>query len=118
MRKTARIAIAGALTGAALLGVAGNAAASNTYIKGAYAYYDPNKHMFGLGDTEPDGNSVFIEWWADGVKQGRITNSRGNGKWKDVVIDSGLWGQPLRWRVCVDISWDLDRCSGYMQETA
>ncbi|WP_406210146.1 hypothetical protein OH807_40105 [Kitasatospora sp. NBC_01560] len=116
MRRTAKIALATVLTGGALFAAVGPAAASATSVTGAYAYYDPNRNNFGLQDSKSDGNGVFIEYWIDGVKQDRIVNYNGNGSWRDFVVTTGE-GRPLQWKVCVDISWAPDRCSGIVYDT-
>ncbi|MFD3678577.1 hypothetical protein [Streptomyces sp. NPDC058613] len=79
----------------------GTASAKSAVIKGAYGYYDPNKHMFGIGDTEPDGRSVLMEWSIDGYRQTPIPNHNGSGTWRDEYLPSSLWGHQMQWRICV-----------------
>ncbi|KJY31443.1 MULTISPECIES: hypothetical protein [unclassified Streptomyces] len=115
MRKATKLTLAATMSAAALFAVAGPAAASNTAVTGAAAYYDPNRNNFGLQDTKSDGNSVFIEYWINDVKQPRIVNYNGNGSWRDYVVTVGEGGA-LRWKLCVDISFSPDRCSGMVYD--
>ncbi|MFJ9953421.1 hypothetical protein [Kitasatospora sp. NPDC091207] len=80
----------------------GTAGAESAVIKGAYGYYDPNKHMFGIGDTEPDGKYVYLEWSIDGYRKTPFYNYNGNGTWRDVTLSSSLWGHQMQWRICRD----------------
>ncbi|MFD3556857.1 hypothetical protein ACFWWA_32845 [Streptomyces goshikiensis] len=100
-------ALAVALAG----GVAPPASAGTSVIKGAYGYFDPNKDMFGLGDTERDGHGVFLEWHI-GSYWDSFKNEKGNGTWVDEYIPNSFQDGYIEWRVCV-ISV---RCSGWTKE--
>ncbi|WP_030854790.1 hypothetical protein [Streptomyces sp. NRRL F-4474] len=117
MRRTHKLALTAVMAGAAFFAMAAQASASSisTPGGGAFAYYDPNRNMFGLQDSKADGNSVFIEYWVNNQKQPRIVNYNGNGSWRDYYI--GGDGLPLRWKLCVDIRWSQDVCSGTLWET-
>ncbi|GAB7188351.1 hypothetical protein ATKI12_8182 [Kitasatospora sp. Ki12] len=104
-----------AIAAAAVVGLATTASAQNYVITGAYGYYDPNKHMFGIGDTEADGQYPYVQWKINGVSQGDLVNYNGNGSWRDVTISSGKWGQSLAWRICRSGGGG---CSPWLYETA
>ncbi|MFJ6382432.1 hypothetical protein ACIQI7_20810 [Kitasatospora sp. NPDC092039] len=94
---------------------AGTADAQTYVIKGAYGYYDGNKHMFGIGDTEPDGNYPYVEWRINGVSQSSLPNYNGNGSWRDYYLPSGQWGQSLAWKICRSGGGG---CSPWLYETS
>ncbi|MFE7467731.1 hypothetical protein ACFU6R_26995 [Streptomyces sp. NPDC057499] len=96
---------------ATAVGVTSPASAESRVITGAYGYFDPGKVMFGLGDTEPDGHTVFISWHVD-TYWGEFENDKGNGTWKDVYLPYDWPGALLEWKVCVT----RVRCSSWVQE--
>jgi hypothetical protein len=65
-------------------------------------------------DAEADKHSVFVEWHAMG-RSGRYENSNGANSSRDFGDDlyRGIDSSTLKWKVCVDIQWNGDRCSDY-----
>ncbi|MER8199500.1 hypothetical protein ABTY00_36950 [Streptomyces microflavus] len=93
-----------AVTTAAVAVIAGatSASAGERIITGAYGYFDPSQNKFGIGDTEPDGRGVYVEWKINGVSQANLWNKNGSGSWRDVVPSQLPNGQNVAWRIRVD----------------
>ncbi|WP_033289522.1 hypothetical protein [Amycolatopsis jejuensis] len=68
-----------------------------------------------LSDTKGDSHSVYVEWWQDGYGSVNLYNHNGSGSTKK-VSDARVNGdgsfQTLYFRVCRDIQWWPDNCSG------
>lgn len=111
VKRLARFFAVPAIALAMAVGVTSPASAESRVITGAYGYFDPGRAMFGLGDTEPDGHSVFISWHVD-TYWDEVVNDRGNGTWKDVYLPYDWPGGLLEWKVCVT----RVRCSSWVQE--
>ncbi|RST16376.1 hypothetical protein E2C00_01095 [Streptomyces sp. WAC05374] len=114
MRRLLTTPLIGVATVAALLGGATSASAEARVITGAYGYYDPNKHMFGIGDTEADGRGVHVDWKVNGISRPRLWNKNGNGSWRDVYTHAGHHGFPMVWKICREGG----RCSDWVNERA
>ncbi|MFJ9608562.1 hypothetical protein ACIRS1_19715 [Kitasatospora sp. NPDC101176] len=95
-----KIAAVGLLALTATVASVGTASAENDWVYGAYGYHDPNRHMFGIGDTEADGQYPYVQWKVNGVSQDPIPNYNGKGSWRDEPNPSYMWGQSLAWRIC------------------
>jgi hypothetical protein len=68
-------------------------------------------------DTAADKHSVFVEWYDSANRKYRVNNTYGATREKTFVDDSlwkGVDTSELRWHVCVNIQWDNDRCSNYV----
>ncbi|MGW1427860.1 hypothetical protein ACWD6K_04460 [Streptomyces sp. NPDC002431] len=110
-RRLARLFVAPVIALATAVGVTSPASAESRVITGAYGYFDPGRLMFGLGDTEPDGHTVFISWHVD-TYWDEFENDTGNGTWKDVYLPYNWPDATLEWKVCVT----RVRCSSWVQE--
>ncbi|MEV8453125.1 hypothetical protein AB0467_12195 [Streptomyces sp. NPDC052095] len=111
VKRLARFFAVPAIALATVAGVTSPASAENRVITGAYAYFDPGKVMFGLGDTEPDGHTVFISWHVD-TYWSEVVNDKGNGTWKDEYLPYNWPDATLEWKVCVTGV----RCSSWVRE--
>ncbi|MEU3653428.1 hypothetical protein AB0E67_11440 [Streptomyces sp. NPDC032161] len=110
-RRLARLLAVPAVALAMAVGVTSPASAQNRVITGAYGYFDPAKLMFGVGDTERDGHSVFISWHVD-TYWDEVVNDKGNGTWTDEYLPYNWPDATLEWKVCVSGV----RCSSWVQE--
>lgn len=65
-------------------------------------------------DLKTDKHSVFVEWKAVG-RQGRFQNNNGANSSRDFGEDlyRAIDSSSLKWKVCVDVQFDGDRCSDY-----
>ncbi|MDX3538116.1 hypothetical protein PV721_27935 [Streptomyces sp. MB09-01] len=99
-KKLALLAVATAAV--TVVTVATSASADTRIIKGAYVYYDPARNMFGIGDTEADGRTAYVEVVVAGVSK-TFGNHNGNGTWRDVYAnETGIRdGISLSWRAKV-----------------
>ncbi|MER0443453.1 hypothetical protein ABR738_02525 [Streptomyces sp. Edi4] len=100
-KKLALLAIA---TAAVTVVTVGSPASADTrVIKGAYVYFDPAQNMFGIGDTEPDGRTPYLDVSVNGGPMQTFGNHNGNGTWRDVRSnETGIRdGNSLAWRARV-----------------
>ncbi|WP_030723243.1 hypothetical protein [Streptomyces sp. NRRL F-2580] len=100
-KKLALLALATAAV--TVVTAATSASADNRIIKGAYVYYDPARNMFGIGDTEADGRTAYLEVSVNGGPRQTFGNHNGSGTWRDVYSnETGIRdGNTLAWRAKV-----------------
>ncbi|MGW5849916.1 hypothetical protein ACWFQ8_18520 [Streptomyces sp. NPDC055254] len=102
MRK--RIVLLAVATAAVtVMSTATSSSADVRVIKGAYVYYDPSRNMFGIGDTEADGRTPYLDLRVNGGPTRTFANHNGNGTWRDVYSnETGIRdGNMLAWQVRV-----------------
>ncbi|MFE2148266.1 hypothetical protein ACFXA3_42295 [Streptomyces sp. NPDC059456] len=102
MRK--RLALLAVATAAVTVVTAATSASADTrIIKGAYVYFDPTRNIFGVGDTEADGRTPYLDVRVNGGPLQTFPNHNGNGTWRDVRPDeTGIRdGNSLAWRARV-----------------
>ncbi|MEV6734072.1 MULTISPECIES: hypothetical protein [unclassified Streptomyces] len=115
MRK--KLALLAVATAAVTVVTAATSASADTrIIKGAYVYFDPSRNMFGIGDTEADGHTAYLDVRVNGGPQQTFGNHNGNGTWRDVYSnETGIRdGNTLAWRARVGGG----ATSGWVYETA